>query len=767
MEPSLNDLLERLNRLSEQQEAMRREMTALRRDITRFQQQEASEESAPEPEEPQSGPEERSTRPNYGYQPGQRKREKRTFWVPKPDTSNAESFIGGNLISKVGIVILVIGVGIGAKYAIDNELISPLTRIILGYLLGGGLLGTAFYLKSRYENFSAVLLSGAMAILYFITFIAYDFYELLPQLIAFALMVIFTVFTVLAAVRYDRVVIAHIGLVGAYAVPILLSDGSGQVAVLFTYMSLINVGILVLAFYKYWKSLYYAAFLLTWLVYFAWLFDKYSFEEYFRVAFTFAGVFFLTFYTIFLAYKLLRQELFSVRDILPMLSNAFFFYGAGIFLLQDYPSGEQLYGLFTVSIAGVHLLVSVLVYQRRAADRNLFYFVSGLVLVFLTIAIPVQLDGDWVTLLWSSEALLLFWVGRSRKVETYEKISYVLVALATVSIIEDWSWFNNLSYADKTAFWNVGFLSSLLFTAAFGAMTWLRTRYESPAQNRVWGLFSLLIPLGFLLGLYMTFRNEIYLFWEIRWENSLVETAEGFTVRNPDLLRFSTLWQLSYTLLFLGGLAWVNSRYVKNEPLARLSLLLGGVALLATLGAGISDLYRLQQSYLKPPYPEFYEVSAFAIGIRYLLFVSVAAFWVAFYGYLDTFYDRKRVGRFFDIAFHLSLLAILSSEYITWMQFTNMSEDASYRFGLSIVAGLYALFVVALGIRKKQKHLRIFGIVLFGLTLLKLFVYDIATMSTGIKTLVLVVLGVLLLVVSFLYNRYKDVILEDEEMETN
>jgi uncharacterized membrane protein len=84
--------------------------------------------------------------------------------------SDLEKFIGENLISKIGIVILIIGVGIGAKYAIDNDLISPLGRIIIGYAFGFGLLGFAVKLKAKYLNFSSVLLSGAMAIMYFITF---------------------------------------------------------------------------------------------------------------------------------------------------------------------------------------------------------------------------------------------------------------------------------------------------------------------------------------------------------------------------------------------------------------------------------------------------------------------------------------------------------------------------------------------------------------------------------------------------------------------
>ena len=182
-----------------------------------------------------------------------------------------EKFIGENLINKIGILITIIGVGIGAKYAIDHQLISPLTRILLGYLVGVILFGFALRLKKKYGSFSAVLMSGSMAITYFITYAAYTFFALMPQYMAFGLMVLITVFTVYAAIKYDQQVIAHIGMVGAYGVPFLLSDGSGNILVLFTYMSIINLGIMVLAFQKYWKPLYYVSFALSWIIYLTWI----------------------------------------------------------------------------------------------------------------------------------------------------------------------------------------------------------------------------------------------------------------------------------------------------------------------------------------------------------------------------------------------------------------------------------------------------------------------------------------------------------------
>jgi len=247
-----------------------------------------------------------------------------------------EKFIGENLLNKIGILITIIGVAIGARYSIENDLISPLTRIILGYVTGIALLGVGIKLKANYTNYSAVLVSGAMAIFYFITFIAYDFYGLIPQMVAFSLMVLFTAFTVFAALNYNAQVIALIGLVGAYGVPFLLSQQSGDIGILFSYMTIINIGILSIAFKKNWKWLYYVSFAVSWLIFLVWYHNEYKPVD-FTIAASFLAVFFITFYAIFLAFKLSQKEKFSYTDglLLLLFINAFIFFGIGYNLLDN------------------------------------------------------------------------------------------------------------------------------------------------------------------------------------------------------------------------------------------------------------------------------------------------------------------------------------------------------------------------------------------------------------------------------------------------
>ena len=95
---------------------------------------------------------------------------------------------------------------------------------------------------------------------------------------------------------------------------------------------------------------------------------------------------------------------------------------------------------------------------------------------------------------------------------------------------------------------------------------------------------------------------------------------------------------------------------------------------------------------------------------------------------------------------------MLSSELLHWMDIAGFGD--SYKMNLSILWGTYSLLLIILGIWKRKKQLRIGGIALFGLTLVKLFFYDIADLDTISKTIVFVSLGLLLLVISFLYNKY-------------
>ena len=496
----IDHLLNKLSILLKRQDEFQHEIEELASEIKRLkslsEQKTDGSESILETESEKALREEKAPEMESEIQRDTRKLKTKTFPAGKEPgekyggsiKTNLEKFIGENLANKIGIIITVIGVAIGVKFAIDRELISPLIRIILGYLAGFILLGFAISLKKNYANYSSVLLSGAMAIMYFITYAAYGFYNLIPQAFAFGLMVLFTVFTVFAALHYNRQVIAHIGLVGSYAIPFILGDGFENIIFLFIYMTIVNAGILAVAVVRYWKPLYYSSFGISWLIYLTWFIANYSVSANFGIALIFLSVFFAIFYLIFLSYKLIRREKFVADDVLLLLVNSFIFFGLGYKMLDSHSIGKDYLGLFAIINAMIHFMVSLVINRDKLVDRNLFFLVSGLALVFVTIAIPVQLDGRWVTLLWAGEAALLFWVGRSRQAKIYENLSYALMFLAFISIVHDWTFVYDHYYSSHPdAFlvpvFNINFLTSLIFIASFLCINVIDYRIKPPSAD--------------------------------------------------------------------------------------------------------------------------------------------------------------------------------------------------------------------------------------------------------------------------------------------
>ena len=90
----------------------------------------------------------------------------------------------------------------------------------------------------------------ALAVLYFTIALAFHEYHLIPQTAAFIIMVLITGFAVLLSVAYDRKELAVLALIGGFGTPFFLSTGSGNIAVLFSYILILDIGMLTLVYFK-------------------------------------------------------------------------------------------------------------------------------------------------------------------------------------------------------------------------------------------------------------------------------------------------------------------------------------------------------------------------------------------------------------------------------------------------------------------------------------------------------------------------------------
>lgn len=638
-----------------------------------------------------------------------------------------ERFIGENLISKLGILITVVGVGIGTKYAIDSGIVNATTRVILGYLVSFGLMGFALFLKKSYQSFSAVLLSGAFAILYFLTFASYDFYGFIGKGPAFGGMVLLTIVTVYSAIHYNKSIIAHMGLVGSYAVPFLLSDGSGEVLYLFIYMSIINLGILAVSIKKYWQSLHYSALIFTWLIVTAWFLDRYTNEE-FVLGMSFLFVFFLLFYASFIANKVIYQKAFSRGDIFLISTNSLIFYVIGFALISKYYNTDAYLGYFTLVNAAVHYLVGIVARWSDKDNQSLFRFIVGLAIVYVTLTIPVLLDGGWITVLWVGEAAVLSWAGTSKNGLAYQRMSHGLVLLSFISLFLEWG--ERSSTTSVAPFANHFMIVSLLFAGGMSVITWFSLRDHRVPTRLYEHVMKYASPGLLIVSLYVTFALEIHGYWA------------SYTSGVGSEMELVLL--ISYSFLYLSGLELINRMFFQNRVLwyAFPTAIVLIIPSLLNSTAALSDLTAHYQTA---------QGSLVDLLVRYLLFSSMALFTWSMWRVYKRNVLSNPIKKALDTLLLLTILWISSVELVHWQELFGL--ESTTKLTLSILWGVSAVVWIGVGINYSKKHLRIASICLLGLTLLKLFFYDISHLSNLSKTVVLVILGVLMLIASFLYNR--------------
>lgn len=667
-----------------------------------------------------------------------------------------EDFIGTNVISKIGILVMIIGVFIGAKYAIDNELISPVMRILAGYCASAALIFVAYGLKKKYTYFSSVLIAGGLAVAYFITYIAFSFYNLMPAWLTFIVMLITTGAAVGTALWYDQKVIALIGQIAAYSIPFLLGNKNGNAFGLFAYISFINIGLLILSFKKNWKTLYHIAFFITWAVYMFWSVSDQQVIKNFTSGLLFLTINFFTFYITFLSYKILRKEQYQSGEIGILLINALFYFFLGIYLIDQRFQNIHFLTWFTIANAGVHFVTGYCIYRLQLADKTVFQFVLGLGLLFVTVAIPIELDGSWVTLLWTAEATALVYIAAANGRVLYLDIALPLVIIAVLSLVHDWSYnypflqSSNESIAYRTApFANINFWLSFFVCGCVGYICYTAIRKSFAGLNRNTALFFYkIVPVAFLVIFYYLLFNEIHFAWD-----KIIDRHVKDITNRENLTTFQSLALIIFSCAYLSAWLVINVKLIKKENLHYLLLLAAAVVNVVFLTSGLFLMGELREDYLsKSPSLAFSSL----LSARYLSFAAAALLWICARKSVQIFKPGYVFYVSFSLFFNLTLLVVISNEFIHLMDLAGYQNQ--YKLGLSLICGGYALMMIFAGIINKKKHLRISAMILFSVTLLKLFFYDLSSLSTISKTIVLVLLGILLLVASFLYNKYKDLL---------
>ncbi|MBU3677076.1 MAG: DUF2339 domain-containing protein, partial [Chitinophagaceae bacterium] len=382
--------------------------------------------------------------------------------------TNLEQFIGEKLISIIGIAILVLGIFFTVKWAVDKNLISDATKVLIGFGAGAILIAVAHKLSNNFRAFSSILAGGAIAVFYFSVYQSFQAYHLLPQSVAFVAMIFITLLAVALALIYNKIELAMIALIGGFLTPFFVSSGEGNFKILFSYMLILNIGMFLVAYYKKWSLLRFTAYILTVLIYGIWLYDAFSPAlKHQKTALLFATLFHITFLASALVYTIRKNLRFGTPEITLLLSNAMTYLVAGLYIYNHIEQGRW-NGLFILGLAALYLGIVMMLYRKQGIDKNLLYLLIALVCSFVSLSGPIQLEGNSITLFWAAEGVLLLYIAQKSQLSLLKQAGVLVSILCLISLGIDWK--NNyytVHPEPMRAVLNQAFLTGLVVASAY------------------------------------------------------------------------------------------------------------------------------------------------------------------------------------------------------------------------------------------------------------------------------------------------------------
>ncbi len=675
---------------------------------------------------------------------------------PKEKDTDLEKFIGENLANKIGIAVLVLGIGFFVKYAIDKNWIGEAGRVIIGLICGGILIGLAHRFRNTYRSFSSVLVGGGLSVFYFSIAFAFHQYHLIGQTPAFIFMVLVSAFAVLLSLFYNRQELAILATIGGFITPFLVSTGQDNYVALFVYLCILNAGLTALSWFKRWPAINIISLFFTtlifggWLLKRAWFTDEEAFP--FKDAFFFASLFYLLFVGMNIINSLRLKNKFVAFDFIILLSVNFLYYVAGITILSYWNNGNA-DGAFTLSLGLFNLLLTLLFYKNKSADRNFVFLLLGLAITFISLAVPIQFNGHHIVLFWAAESVVLLALYQRTKIKLLKISSLLLLVLSIASLTINWAQLYFSGGELMPVLLNKAFLTAVIVVMGlFMYHVLLKKETEEqffhtldtvPVRNAV-------LTAGVIL-LYISGALEIHYQFSHRFKAA------------PVHIIFLQL----YSFLF----AWVLLQVNRRHPnIYWLKTALTAFCLVIYLFS-IASNYEISLSLLTGNSGKGFFIAHWG-SVILLLWMLISFARCIFLQVVEVWQDHKPLFTWVTITGIIILISIELYHVNVWSNYRNQTdwqwwENLYYKAGLSIVWSICSFILMWLGMKYNFRTLRIISLSLFTITLAKLFSYDIRNIPPGGKIAAFILLGVLLLVVSFMYQRLKKIIIDDVPAEKN
>jgi len=346
-----------------------------------------------------------------------------------------ERLVGGNLVAKVGILILFIGLAFLVKYTYERIHV-PIELRLTGVAIGAiVLLVIGWRLRLARPGYALILQGGGIAILYLVIYAAFRRFGLLPAPLAFFLLVGVAAASAALAIAQNSLTLAVVGVTGGFLAPVLASTGRGDHVILFSYYAVLNAGIVAVAWMKAWRVLNVLGFVFTFVIGWAWGAKAYRPE-----LFASTEPFLVLFFAMYLAIPVLfaRRRAVELKDYVD--GTLVFGVPVVAFGLQAAVVSHIEYGAAwsALALAVVYLALAWTLIRRAGANlRLLVESYVALSLAFATLAIPLAFDGRLTSAVWALEGAAVVWVGARQGRLLARCFGYLLQFAAGIAFLWD------------------------------------------------------------------------------------------------------------------------------------------------------------------------------------------------------------------------------------------------------------------------------------------------------------------------------------------
>ena len=646
-----------------------------------------------------------------------------------------EWLFGGNWLARIGVVALIVGVGFFLKLAFDNQWIGEIGRVVLGIIGGLALLGLGEFWRRRYPALAQPLTGGGLAILYLAVYAAFSLYELIPPLPALGFFFLVTIAAAGLALRYEAVAIAVIGILSGFATPLLMADQQlSDQRVLLPYVLVLDLGVLALATFRNWRWFTLLGLIGSLLLFQFW---REELDPGLLLAEVGLTVIFLIFVGATTLFHLLWRRTPGRFDQSLVMLN-----GMAYFLWSlDVMSGDlgEWMGGFAVILALFYGLLGYGILLRHREQVLHSLFAIGLALVFLTVAVPLQLDGPWVGVAWAVEGTVLIWLANVLGMPHFRlfALGAFAVMIVRVLVFDSLQVFGDAGFRSFLNFYTVTYAAAIVacYVAAYLLYREGVDRRSPEGERSIGSISSILESLQWVLFPALLTAGTVILTVGIPGQSDGVWTSVAWAVEGVALIGLSL--RLGLVELRLFGL---------------------GVLAVTVVRLLAFDTFDVDSMLFRPIVNERF--LAFAVGIA-AFYLSAYALWRLPQRHVD---PRERfLAPVMLTAASFLTLWVLSAEVIASVDSDYFDVPAGIAdnvisLSLSILWAVYAGILLVAGITLRNRWVRLAGLGLLAIPIIKLFVFDTFDLEREYRVAAYLGLGAILVVGGFLYQRYSRVI---------